>query len=149
MSHTPGPWGWKVSLNGKRVNLVGGKPTFDKIVMDFVRWGMQSASPRFNSAITGNEFNIMYAPHEHPGWVIPFPGRDHHAHWYSDISHPDARLIAAAPSMLEALLEAIECGIVPKSSAREGGASKYVRQLEVADMIRDAIAKATGESHEG
>ena len=46
--------------------------------------------------------------------------------------------------LLAALVAAIECGIVPSSSAKEGGAAKYARQVIVADQIRDAIAKAKG-----
>ena len=56
----------------------------------------------------------------------------------------DARLIATAPIMLEALKAAVDCGMVPTSSATEGGAAKYGRQVVVADMIRAAIAKAEG-----
>ena len=58
----------------------------------------------------------------------------------------NARLIAAAPELLEALVEAIECGMVPISSASDGGASTHSRQVRCADMIRAALAKATGES---
>ena len=56
----------------------------------------------------------------------------------------DARLIAAAPELLAALVAAVDCGIVPKSSAHEGGAVRFSRQVEVADQIRAAIAKAKG-----
>jgi len=58
----------------------------------------------------------------------------------------NARLISTAPDLLEALQEAITCGMVPISSAAEGGAAKHSRQVVVADMIRAAIAKATGET---
>lgn len=57
----------------------------------------------------------------------------------------NARLIAAAPDMLEALKAAIDCRMVPFTTAAEGGASKYSRQVIVADMIRAAIAKAEGK----
>lgn len=56
----------------------------------------------------------------------------------------NANLIAAAPDLLEALEAAIECCMVPTSSAKDGGAVRYARQVIVADMIRDAIAKAKG-----
>lgn len=58
----------------------------------------------------------------------------------------DGALIAAAPDLLEALEEAIECGLVPKSSALEGGALRYSSQVKCADKIRAAIAKAKGEA---
>lgn len=57
----------------------------------------------------------------------------------------NARLIAAAPDLLAALEAAVECGMVPVSSASEGGANRYSDQVRVADAIRAAIAKARGE----
>ena len=59
----------------------------------------------------------------------------------------NARLIAAAPDLLEALQAAVECGMVPISSVSDGGASRHSRQVQVADMIRAAIQKATGGTH--
>ena len=56
----------------------------------------------------------------------------------------NARLIAAAPDLLEALEAAVKVGIIPKSSAKDGGATRHSEQVRVADMCRDAIAKATG-----
>lgn len=56
----------------------------------------------------------------------------------------NACLIAAAPEMLEAMQAAIDCEMVPVSSAADGGAVRHSRQVQVADMIRAAIAKATG-----
>ena len=58
----------------------------------------------------------------------------------------NARLIAAAPELLEALEEAVACGMVPVSSVHEGGAVGYSRQVKCADMIRAAIAKARGQA---
>jgi hypothetical protein len=97
--------------------------------MDFKRWGMSSSAPRFNSAIVGDEFNTMYAPHEYRGWVIPFEGREHHAHWCADIDHPDARLITAAPDLLEALQKIAE---------------RHSDRSVDGQLAREAIAKATG-----
>jgi hypothetical protein len=62
----------------------------------------------------------------------------------SEEAEANARLICAAPDLLEALEAAIECCMVPTSSAKDGGAVRYARQVIVADMIRDAIAKAKG-----
>ena len=47
--------------------------------------------------------------------------------------------------LLAALKEAVDCEMVPTSSAREGGANRHVKQLRVADMIRDVIKNTEGE----
>lgn len=56
----------------------------------------------------------------------------------------NARLIAAAPELLAAL-QAYE-PFLPKSTASEGGAAAYSAQVKAADVVRAAIAKATGEA---
>lgn len=48
--------------------------------------------------------------------------------------------------MLEALEASVACGLIPITSAREGGAAMFSEQVRVADMVRAAIAKAKGES---
>ena len=75
--HTPGPWKW-ASMGQETV--LWGEHGMRPIVLDFVRKGMQGAAPRIRKG------GIMY----------PF-----------EPEHPDARLIAAAPSLLSAL-EAVE-----------------------------------------
>ena len=55
----------------------------------------------------------------------------------------NAYLIAAAPDLLEAL-EAI-LPFIPRTSASEGGASKYSENVKAADMVRAAINKARGQ----
>lgn len=107
IAHTPGPWRWEFNRQAKSVYLVGGKPRFDKTVMQFARWGMSHATPLFNSHIAGNEYNIMERPCDMASWVKPFPGLEHHVSWRADVMHPDARLMAAAPEMLS-LLERYE-----------------------------------------
>ena len=102
-SFTPGPWRWEYNKQAKSVYLVGGKPLFDKTVMQFERWGMSRAVPLFNSQITGNEYNIMERLCDVPEWVKPFPSFEHHASWRMGVTHPDAVLMAAAPELLEAL----------------------------------------------
>lgn len=50
------------------------------------------------------------------------------------LAHPKVR------ALVEALEAAVDCGMVPKSSVKDGGAAKYARQVVVADMIRAALA---------
>ena len=56
----------------------------------------------------------------------------------------NARLIAAAPKLLEALQSILP--FIPVTSAEEGGASAYSENVRAADKVRAAIARATGET---
>lgn len=67
------------------------------------------------------------------------------------IGHNDAKHAAAGMAIVyddvmidlkNALEAAIECGMVPVSSAKDGGASRHSRQVHVADQMREALAKA-------
>lgn len=104
---TPGPWRWEYSATSKSVHLVGGRPMFDKTVMQFARWGMGGAVPLFNAKIAGDQYNVMERLCDMPDWRTPFPGREHHAHWCSNVVHPDAALMAASPLLLDAVLSVL------------------------------------------
>jgi hypothetical protein len=96
---TPGPWEWTVNLEGHAVHIVSA--TSGRLyVMDFVRWGMSNAQPRFRNADC-----LMVPVHEVSAVV---EGREHHAKWYRTVDHPDAQLIAHAPTDLAALVKAVE-----------------------------------------
>lgn len=41
-----------------------------------------------------------------------------------------------------ALKAAVDCGMVPKVSAADGGPYRYLEQVAVADLIRDAMSRA-------
>jgi len=130
--HTPGPWRWEVNRKSKVINLVGGNPQFDKTVMDFERWGMGGASPRF--ALQFGDAHIMTRLCDNPEWIKPLSGRSHHADWCAGVAHPDAKLIEAAPELLEAL-ELVENAF---------SSCTYDRVL-VRRRVNAAIAKAKGQ----
>ena len=139
--HTPGPWRWEVNEKHKTMQLVGGKPTYDLTVMDFERWGMYGAVARMRDTAEDG-MNILYRCLD---WAIPAKGREHHASWFKVIDHPDANLIAAAPDLLEALIE--------ERRIRLLGQQPDVHWESLRDARRDcyaktdaAIAKAKGET---
>jgi hypothetical protein len=121
--HTPGPWRWEVNLKGNRVQLCGGARPFDLNVMDFVRWGMGGAAPRFirEEPMVMDRCDTM---------AVVVHGREHHESWFRTIDHPDARLIAAAPELLDALIALVN-------------SFEKHRPKELWDNARAAIAKAT------
>ena len=102
--HTSGPWRWEYNAQSKSVSLTGGRPMFDKTVMDFARWGMNRAAPMFNENVTdGLGHHIITRLPDRPDWLTPIPGREHHKAWCMQVTHPDAVLMARAPTLLSAL----------------------------------------------
>ena len=104
---TPGPWRWELNRKHRGIKLAGGVPRFDLTVVDFVRWGMSSAVPRFREP-DRDRLDIMHRAHERADWSAPFEGREHHADWCANVTHPDAQLIAAAPTLFAALRDVVE-----------------------------------------
>lgn len=132
--HTPGPWRWEINRSAKVLHLVGGQPRqYDLTIMDFDRWGMGRAVATLRDT-AHDGMNIMHRLPDRPDWIAPFPGRAHHADWCADVVHPDMRLMAAAPDLLEALV----------------AANDALCDLPLMDplvvQMRAAIAKATGEA---
>lgn len=139
--HTPGPWRWELSQKHKTLQLVGGRPTqYDLTIIQPTRWGMGSAT-LFIRDTAPDGFNLLHKLHERPDWIATFPGRAHHAGWCADVTHPDMRLIAAAPDLLAALqavlqwiddncettgfdgVEAQADAAIAKATGREGSAA--------------------------
>lgn len=116
---TPGPWEWDVAPSGE-VRLA--TPDRGRLyVMGFERKGMQGAQPRFSDWGKG--------PRERRGGIML---------GFADAggaNHPDARLIAAAPDLLEAL----------KQWAHAVAIGDEVELINASAARDAAIVKATGE----
>lgn len=103
MQHTPGPWRWEISESSKTLSLVGGgRRKFDLTIIQPTRWGMGSATLFVRDPVHDG-MQLLHKLHERRDWIAPFPGRAHHANWCAGVSHPDMRLIEAAPDLLVAL----------------------------------------------
>lgn len=93
--HTPGPWAWFGNTKNHEIHLAterGGRV----FVMQFARYGMASAQPRFQVG------RRMVNAHE----LVRYE-RDYRKD-IAYIDHPDAHLIAAAPDLLAALMAVID-----------------------------------------
>ena len=138
--HTPGPWRWEFNREHKVLHLVGGRPQYDLTIMDFDRWGMNRAIATLRDP-DEDGMNIMHRLCDRLDWIAPFPGRTHHAGWCADVTHPDMRLMAAAPDLLDALQQ-YGIDFTDEAAARaEFGDVQVDRELK----RRAAIARATGE----
>lgn len=123
--HTKGPWYWRVNEKAKCVELVAAH-SGTQYVMTFRRWGTQCAQPYFN-------VGIMAATNELSEVI---KGREHHDSWCKTIAHPDAKLIAAAPELLEALQHA-QSVILRYNDGTSEAVETSLR------IINEAITKAT------
>lgn len=137
---TPGPWGWDISVAGKHARLES-KSKGRWTVMDFVRWGMDSAAPRFLRQ------PLLERVDE---FAKTKPGLEHHAKWDADVDHPDAQLIANAPADIAALLAEVDRLRAENTAAltsREGWAARSREQFARIGHALDRVRKkrATGE----
>lgn len=134
-NHTPGPWAWFGDPKHGSLYLATVR-NGRRFVMDFARMGMRGAQPRFQ------EKGVMIGASElctfevgEMGIVGMQSARSNPSIYRYDISgidHPDARLIAAAPDLLE----------FARAVARYAGNSGDDYLCEKA---RAAIAEVTGE----
>jgi hypothetical protein len=146
--YTPGPWRWEFNAKHRNVHLVGGsRPQFDLTIIDFCRWGMHGATMRLRDT-AHDGMNIMHDLHKRPDWIAPEPGREHHKSWHQLVTHPDARLIEAAPDLLEACKSALGVLIILQEKHPELWELNSLtwKAGKLGDMLGAAIAKAEGSA---
>lgn len=128
---TKGPWAWFANVRTKEVYLA--TPDRGRIfVMDFVRYGMSLAAPRFQVRDeSGN--GIMYR-------VDELSKPDHNGS--IEINHPDALQIAAAPDALDWIAKALPILRYIHENDCEIG---WMREDAVTQLIAQAEGQKEGE----
>lgn len=103
--HTPPPWGWFGNQHGFQLATPDRGRQF---VMTFARMGMQGAQPRFQTKgrmVNAADLVRFEVDRTVQGMVAGKAAPSVYRYDIIDIDHPDARLIAAAPDLLEALAD--------------------------------------------
>ena len=140
--HTPGPWAWFGNRSGGVYLATPDRGR--RYVMGFRRYGMNGAQPTFNIGSIMQPASELVAFAVGDGTARGFKEADQDGSVYrydvSEIDHPDARLIAAAPDLLAA------CEFQENILSMDGDPAKLIQQVR--DMRRAAIAKAKGPSHD-
>ncbi|HSZ58577.1 MAG TPA: hypothetical protein VK797_23115 [Tepidisphaeraceae bacterium] len=127
--HTPGPWIWQ-SFDGGETFFLGTPDRGRLMVMDFVRQGFNRATARF-AIREGDKGGLMKA-----------------ATLETVESFPDARLIAAAPELLEAckLMHWAGIGIAQHQPTDPVAAAIWEQLTNAINAARSAITKAEGKT---
>lgn len=144
--HTPGPWRWEFNEKHKTVSIVGGVPKFDLTVMDFERWGMGGAVPRFRDT-AHDGMNVMHRLCDRPDWIAPAKGREHHASWFANVIHPDARRIVACVNACsgiatERLERHYNAGGGIDSAMEESALREQIAVYKQRDQLRHRVERA-------
>lgn len=150
---TPGPWKWSVAECNHEIQLVTDH-SGQYYVMEFERWGMQSACPSFQV------YEWYSGPVRERGskgmvradkLAKSLPGKEHH-HGFDDyIDHPDAAFIAHSREDMEWLLSEVDAlnelltaskaGQVTLQKAWEQDKTELTARAEAAEAERDALMK--------
>ncbi len=136
--HTPGPWGW--FGNPYRGVHIAAKHSGRRFVMQFARWGMQAAQPRFqlnDRMVNAAELlKFEVGDRDVTGLTAAKANSSVYRLDVIDIDHPDARLMIAAPDLLSAAQGIRRWSIDSATPIPD----EFFRPL------RDAIAKAEGRA---
>lgn len=130
---TPGPWRWFGHLPGKMLYLA----TVNRgriYVMDFVRWGMRSAAPRFNVPSETPELTTMHRADElaetgsYDGYRIGIP-------------HPDAIALERSWEDVDTLLARVR--ELEAQAARDAEVTAAARAYRAAERKVEAAGYAS------
>lgn len=138
-THTPGPWNWFVNTKTKQAYLAT-EHSGRQFVMCFKRAGMQRAQPVFQVHMsTGGVMWPLFDPHS---GITTEP--DHNGE--VEVIHPDAVMIAAAPTLYAALRDLLDAY---RDLAESGDCGFWDPDVEERyTAARAALASASPSRHE-
>lgn len=151
-AHTAGPWCWYGSTYGDGQVYLATEHSGRRFIMGFERAGFKGAQPTFqvNSRMVPASELVRFdvAPHV-MGKAAGKASGEVYRYDFSVIDHPDARLIAAAPDLLEALKPFAQLPLPSEMHVADDWHSTMDRHLHVilTDAIRaarQAISRAEG-----
>lgn len=158
VKHTPGPWAWFGNAGSNSVYLAtqhGGR----RFVMDFVRWGFKGAQPRFQpgrGVMVEAKSLLQFEVGDKSIVGIEAARKDSSVYRLDirGIDCADARLIAAAPELLEAAADLIthwDSMSGPEKRGEFEGVGYWspagrMVSTEFIVALRAAIAKAEGRT---
>src|SRR6218665_3836589 len=147
--HTPGPWAWFGNATTNSLYLAT-KHSGRRFVMDFTRWGFRGAQPRFQAGrgimIDAKDL-LQFEVGDQAIVGVEAAKKDTSVYRLDvrGIESADARLIAAAPDLLEALLSI--AGMTDPDDPESYPADDREGCLDtVRSTACAAIAKAEGQS---
>ena len=151
MSHTPGPWQWYGNARNREVYLATSH-SGRRYVMGFRRWGMSGAQPMFQPAEHGlvpadTLLTFEVGDRDVRGYEQAKANDSVYRYDIRGIDCDDARLIAAAPCLLEALRTKRDYVADAASGSltyADSGDGFIAMAKEDLARIDAAIAKATG-----
>jgi hypothetical protein len=152
MKHTPGPWAWFGSGNMNSLYLAT-THSGRRYVMGFKRWGMSGAQPQFQPEGRGmvDASELLQFEVGDRDVVGVQAARKNTSVYRMDvrgIDCPDARLIAASPCLLAALVEILGPLNVCSDNPNVADDVSLPIDMTMGELrkARAAIAKATGAS---
>ena len=147
---TPGPWKWFGNASSNHVYLAT-THSGRRYVMDFVRWGMHGAQPRFQPAKGGMidaKDLLQFEVGDRDIVGMDAAKKDGSVYRYDvrGIDCPDARYIAAVnPAVITELLSTFETYRIALKSIAANTCCDKCR--EAALVARTALASTGGEHH--